>query len=105
MADSISNLPVDDSPAIPEDADLVKTYMTINNNKEDIKKVFGSNRDILLCTLFFFILSIPQTDSLINAIYTPAAENTFYRIAIKSLIFLIIVFIINNISYMKAPKS
>ncbi len=105
MADSISNLPVDDSPAIPEDAELIKTYMTINNNKDDIKKVFGSNRDILMCTGFFFLLSLPQIDSLINAIYTPAAENTFYRILVKSLIFLIIVFIINNISYMKAPKS
>lgn len=105
MADKISNLPVDDSPSIPEDEALLNTYITIDKNKEVVQKTFGSNRDILLCTLIFIIFSLPLFDTLLESIYIPAQQSIFYKIIIKSLLFLIILFLITNISYIKKPST
>ncbi len=105
MADKISNLPVDDSPVIPEDAALINTYMMLDSKKEVVHQAFGTNKDILICTLIFFLFSLPSFDTLLGTVYPPAAENTFYRIVIKSLLFLIIIFIVNNLTYIRKPSN
>ena len=105
MADKIANLPVDDSPSIPEDEALLNTYIALDKNKEVVHQAFGSNKDILICTLVFILFSLPLFDNLLGQVYPPAQESTFYRIVIKSLLFLIVLFLVANISYVRKPSK
>ncbi len=101
MADSIINLPVDETPELPEDATIVNKYIVTEQQKEGVKRLFNCNRDILIATAIFFGLSLPLTDDLLAKVYPACAESPMYRLGIKSLLFLISVFIINNLPLMR----
>ena len=102
MADTIANLPVDDSPEVPEDSHIVNKYIVTEKQKDGIKKIYASNRDILFATALFFVLSLPVTDSLLAKVYPASESSVVYRIGLKSLVFLVSIFIINNVQYMRS---
>ncbi len=101
MADTIANLPVDESPEVPEDAQIINKYLVTETQKDGIKKIYASNRDILFATAAFVVLSLPIADTLLIKVYPASESSMMYRIGIKALIFLLTVFIINNIQYMR----
>ena len=105
MADMIVNLPVDDTPEIPEDTKLLETFVMLEQQKENATRIFASTREILVATGLFLLLSIPPIDSLVAKIYPSSADSVYYRILIKGLIFLILLFVINNFSYVLKRRS
>ncbi len=105
MADPIANLPVDDTPEIPEDTQLLQRFAMLENQKENAKRLFASNRDILVATALFVVLSLPIVDTLIEKVYPACAGTFYYRLGVKALVFVISIFVLNNLSFiMKASK-
>lgn len=99
MADPIATLPVDDSPEVPEDTQLLERFVLLENQKETAGRLFATNRDILVASALFLILSLPAVDGLIEKVYPACAERFYYRLGIKTLIFLILLFVLNNLRY------
>jgi hypothetical protein len=105
MADPIANLPVDDTPEIPEDSQILQRFVMLEHQKDNAKLLFASNRDILVVTALFFVMSLPAVDSLIERLYPSCAGSFYYRLGVKALVFLIIIFVLNNMSHiLKSSK-
>ncbi len=105
MADPIANLPVDDTPEIPEDSQILQRFVMLENQKDNAKMLFASNRDILVATALFFLMSLPAVDALVEKLYPACASSFYYRLSVKALVFLIAIFVLNNLSHvLKSSK-
>lgn len=105
MADMIATLPVDDTPEVPEDVNLVNRYLAMSAQAEPAGRLFSSNADVILATALFFVLSLPLVDEVVAKAHPRAAESLYYRLGIKSLLFLVLLFIFNNLRYFKPAKA
>lgn len=69
---------------------------TIENFPTESKKVWISFREIIISTILFLILSMPQVDTLIGKF--SKSDNTYYRLGMKTILFALSFFLISNFS-------
>ena len=85
-----------DTPSPSESIDVKKIEKTIEQIPKESKKLWGSFKEIIISTILFIILNLPVVDTMISNVYK--TENTYYRIAMKSIIFAVAFFVLSNFS-------
>jgi hypothetical protein len=98
MTDHIDKLPVDQNPVSHQEAQIVETLF--KENKNEIKTTFEELKDSLMVGILFLVLSLPQTERLIQS-FLPSTQNVYILIAIKTVVFVFFLYIIQNIVFAK----
>ena len=98
--DYISHLPTDDKQPSIEELYLVNTLFT---NNSEISKIFGGLKDTMLVGFLFIFLNMPFINNLVKNIFKKAKTSHVLFILIKSLICMLLYFIISN--YMLSKES
>lgn len=93
-ADLIENLPTDKNTISQTEADIVNTLF---KKKAMIDIVLSSSKEVLLAGILFVVISVPQIDEFVKK-FIPIANNSQYILLfLKSLIFMILFFVIKNL--------
>lgn len=66
-------------------------------------KVWYAFKDIIVASILFMVLSLPFVDSFITKIFK--SENFYYKLAIKSIIFALLFFIIMNFALSRSRQQ
>ena len=101
MADSISQLPTDNT--IPNHKDIVMVNELFKKHGNTMDKVVDEFRNPIIYTIIFIFLSLPITTKGINYL-CPMIENdnnNLFAILTKALIFLVIIYVAQNYIRMK----
>jgi hypothetical protein len=69
---------------------------TIEHFPQESKKIWVSFREIIISTILFLILNMPQVDTLIGKF--SKSENIYYRLGMKTILFALSFFILTNLS-------
>lgn len=94
MSDRLDNLPVDDNPLTSREMDVMKRVF--DKNVGNACKFAFAVKDILIAGGLFVGLSIPLVDELVYRV-VPAAKGSMYvNVAVKALIFMVILFVFTN---------
>lgn len=94
MGDFIEQLPVDDS--VPSHGEIQVADMLFKQNKGTISKIVSNLKEVFVAGAIFVILSLPFIDSLCTR-FIPSTEKSYMiLLIIKTLLFMILFFIINN---------
>lgn len=86
--------------ALYPSSDIQAIEQTIETFPKESKKIWASFKEIIISTILFAILNMPQIDSLIGRF--SKSENIYYRLAIKTILFSISFFILTNFSLARA---
>jgi len=92
-ADNINTLPTDDTP--PSDAES-KIVNTLFKNQSKFEVMFKELKDLVFIGILFYILCLPQVDSIIKGLVAAADRSVYILYLIKTLIFLFVYFIFIN---------
>ena len=79
---------------------MTRSYLT---QKKNIAKLFGGLKDVILVGVLFAIFSLPFVNGCIGGLLKFAKDNTFYTIAVKTVLFMLVFFILQN--YLLAKKA
>lgn len=101
MADSISRLPTDST--IPHHNDIVMVNELFKKHGSTMDKVVEEFRSPIIYTMVFILLSLPLTTRAINYLCPSIAndEGNMFSILTKAIVFLIIVYVVQNYTRMK----
>ena len=101
MADSISRLPVDST--IPNHQDIVMVNELFQKHGSTMENVMNEFRNPMIYTIIFILLSSPFTTRAVNYLFPSIADDpdNLFSILSKAVVFLIIVYVIQNYTRMK----
>ena len=92
--DSIKSLPTNTD--IINDLDLQIVNNLFGNSNKSIKEnVLHEAKDLIIISILFIILSLPQTDKILQK-YLPITNNYVYNIILKTIIFVIFYWVIKH---------
>jgi len=95
MTDLIDKLPTDNTPIEPKEMVIIENIFK-PENVDTINNVIYKTKDIIIAGIIFFIVSLPFINSLFNK-YLPITQKSEYiGLCIKTLAFIIILFVVNN---------
>jgi len=60
------------------------------------KRLWVSFREIVISTVLFLLLNLPFSDNMVSSL--AKTENAYYRLAIKTVIFAVLFFVLTNFS-------
>ena len=98
---NIDQLPTDQSIPSHDEINIIKT---IFNDKNNMNKLFSGLKKIIIAGLLFAILSLPPIDPLIHKIMPSIAKSPYTTIIIKTVIFIVLYFVICNLYLARANK-
>jgi hypothetical protein len=101
MGDYLKNLPVDSSISTVNEQAVINTLFT--TQKKNITKLFGGLKDVILVGVLFAVFSLPFVNNCVNNIFKFTTNSTFYTIVLKTILFMLIFFILQN--YFLAKKE
>ena len=101
--DTEIKLPVYDSiKSLPTNTDIINDLdlQIVNNlfgtsNKSIKENVLHEAKDLIIISILFIILSLPQTDKILQK-YLPITNNYVYNIILKTIIFVIFYWVIKH---------
>lgn len=108
MTDDVRYLPLDNSksqiPVNPSDLEFLSTvFKTVEINKEELgetcSKLYKNNNIVLFATALFILVNF--SDDFIKKIYKNS-ENRVVMIIIKSIVFLLLLFVVKNYYLIRA---
>ena len=99
MTDYIESLPIDNSPMS-------------NNEMYVMQNIFGSDtnvfynliedaKSIIIASIVFFLLNVPQIQEFLRNTIPYAKTSEMSLLILKTILFIIIVFLLNNIQFAK----
>lgn len=94
-ADSIHNLPTDDSFPSEKELQIVKELFM--KNKKDFKKIALSMKDTGVVFVLFLIFSLPFSDTMIKKY----VKNETFAVVLKVFIFTLLFFFLTNLNLIK----
>lgn len=97
MADKLDSLPVDSSPLNHNEISLVNNLFQ-KENYATVDKIVFSIRDVLLASAVFFLVSIPVIDEGVKKVFPSTVNSIYIMILVKTLVFGIIFFVLNNMT-------
>jgi len=95
-ADSIENLPVDDTPY---NKDIAKVLF---KEKETLKNVFGELKESVFIIILFLIFSSPHVNDIIAKIYPAAANNYISLTVIKCVLIIVLFYFYKNFQFARS---
>ena len=99
--DKLIDLPFDKSVPTHNETILINSLF---HKKNTLDTIFKHIKDLLLLAAIFILFSLPQVDLLINKFVTSTQTSIYILIAVKTLLFISLFFIINNIYLVRAKK-
>lgn len=111
MGDTIKELPSDNLPPTSEEKDMIQWMFPNQEKKEEpspiptepivTSKFHFEMKSFFIIILLYILLSNSFTDSLIHKILPITTKSSIFLLALKSIIFAIILFIFLNLYYRK----
>jgi len=101
IEDKLQDLPTDKSIPSHNETILINSLF---HKKNTIDTVFKHIKDLLLLAAIFIVFSLPQVDLLINKFVISSRTSIYILIGIKTLLFISLFFIINNIYLVRTKK-
>ena len=101
VEDRLQDLPTDKSLPTHNETILINSLFHKKNTFDTLLK---HTKDLLLLAIIFIIFSIPQIDTLIKKFIQPAQTSLYILIGVKTLLFISLFFIINNIYLVRHKK-
>lgn len=101
MSDLINKLPTDTT--VPNHKDLVIVNELFKNHDSTMTSIANEFQEPFIYTIIFIILSLPLSSRMVNYC-VPSIENdskNLFMIGIKAMIFLLLIYIIQNYSKIK----
>ena len=96
--DSIKSLPTNTD--IINDLDLQIVNNIFGNNKNIKENVLNEAKDLIIISILFIILSLPQTDKILQK-YLPITNNYIYNILLKTILFVLFYWLIKNFYFLR----
>ena len=90
--DSIANLPVDDNEPKHEEIQIVNTLF--KEHKSTLNKLVIEVKDLLIIGILFILLSLPQTDSIIQKVIPSSVNSIYILVGIKALLIMLVFWLI-----------
>lgn len=102
--DLIEQLPSDTSVPSHNEIRLVDQFF--QQKKSLIDRIFNHTKDMIILAGLFILFSLPFVDTIIKKVITIASTSLYILIGVKTLLFVIVYFIIKNIYLVrKVEKS
>ena len=106
--DTEIKLPVYDSiKSLPTNTDIINDLdlQIVNNlfgtsNKSIKENVLHEAKDLIIISILFIILSLPQTDKILQK-YLPITNNYIYNILLKTILFVLFYWLIKNFYFLR----
>jgi hypothetical protein len=99
--DKLIDLPFDKSVPTHNETIIINSLF---HKKNTVDTIFKHTKDLLLLATIFIIFSLPQVDTLIMKIVQPTQKSLYILIGVKTLLFISLFFIINNIYLVRHNK-
>jgi hypothetical protein len=96
-SDLIQNLPTDNEELTHKEKTILDTLYPNQSMKEiskDAEKTWFHFKDIFIATILFFLINLPATEKLFEKVIK--TDNSYYKLAYKSVTFAVLFFVINN---------
>jgi hypothetical protein len=102
MADLLQQLPTDRIPPTQEEKDMLSwLYLDPRESlRETTTKVASEMRTVFWIGVVFFFLSLPQSDAFLHSLVPMTKENTLFTSAAKTFLFVMIAWVLLNVSYL-----
>ncbi|MDC3332968.1 hypothetical protein OAV62_01885 [bacterium] len=94
MSDYIDALPIDEEPLDPQQQKLFNDMVGTNGS---IHRLLQDLRGTIFSTILFFLLNLEMTDTIIENTVSYAKTTKTSLLFVKTFIFMIGIFVINNI--------
>lgn len=102
--DLIIDLPTDDDESVIVENELQILNMVFKENPSTFKSIFKEFYESLIVAILFIIFSLPYIDNVVNSII-PISNNYYFLIGIKSIMVMILFWIIKNFNYSRSIKN
>lgn len=93
--DIIQNLPIDQTTPSHNEIKIVDTLF--KEKKKFIDKFLSNTKDLLILFILFILFSLEQINIILKKFIPITRTSPYFLIVIKSLIFVFIYFLINNL--------
>ena len=97
--DQIDNLPSDQT--VPTHNELTIVNNLFKQKEGNMQRLLKEFKGIAIIASLFFVLSLPQLDELLRKYISYANNSPYILIAIKTLIFIVFYYFINNYYLLK----
>ena len=102
LTDSISSLPVDNNPPVPDEIKILDTLFKENQNSFYL--FFEGVKEVILAGLLFVLLSIPQTNEYIIRIFPFSQTSPINLLLVKTFLFMGLFFVLKNLYLIRKKK-
>jgi len=102
-SDDINQLPMSDYRPSGDEINIMNTLFK-ENDKDNINSVLDEFKDVMILGIFFLILASPILDKYINRFIPITKNSTYYSLAIKSILFVILAWFYQN-KYLSSIKN
>ena len=99
MSDSIHTLPTDNDPLHPDDHTLIYELTSSVPDKNAFHLLMKDAKSILLAGILFAVLNYPTVDTILQDVLPYTRTSHAALVGMKTLVFVICIFIYTNIKY------
>jgi hypothetical protein len=100
MADLISSLPVEKTPADEREKYMLESFFPMLNDPQTSKKL-SVFKDPAMGAIIFGLLSLPFVDQLITKVFPITSTNLYYMLFVKMILFTLLFFFVSNYKFFK----
>ena len=97
--DIIEQLPTDSS--VPSHNEIRVVDQLFKENQGVIGNILTHSKDLMLLAVLYVLFSLPYTDELIKNFIPSASKSSFILIGVKTALFILLFFVVNNMYLMK----
>lgn len=94
QSDSLDSLPTDQSPPSHPEIQIIDTLF--KEQHTTVQKLLNGTKDVLIFTVLFVLISLPQTEELIKKLFPSSSSSPYTMLFSKALIFAFAYFLIKN---------
>lgn len=98
----LSQLPTDKSQLSSKDLEILNTFF---KNQQKVVNLFTEFKDIFIAGIIFLILNLPFVDGIIKGLISCTAKSSIIFLIVKTGIFVLLLFVINNWVLTRAKKE
>lgn len=93
--ESIHSLPTDQIPPSPQEKQMINTFFP----QKGFQSLCYEFKDVIIIGIIYFVVGLPFIDGIIKSIFSSAQNSSLILLGTKSILFMIIYFIIMNWGY------
>lgn len=98
--DEIKDLPSNNIQPDSYELNVLNSLFSEQNSK-GMENIMNEGKKVLIPSILFFILSLPFVNNLFTKFKIPLMHNPYFLIVVKTLSFMVLLWVISNLALMK----